>query len=217
MTLEELVQLPAVELAPRLIGWRLVREDGEERSVVEIHETEAYPGGSDRASHTRGGLRTQRNASMWLPGGHLYVFLIYGMHHCLNVVSGPEGAGEAVLIRSGRPLEGLDCMMERRRPGAPERELCLGPGRLAEALGVDRGWDGMDLRAGARLHLEPPVIEQPCRVRSGRRVGVESSGPSARLSLRYALDGSSWCSRPPIEGPLLALEGGLAQENARSR
>ena len=175
------------------------------RVVVEIHETEAYLGGPDRASHSFDGRRTDRNESMWRAGGHLYVFLIYGMHHCLNVVSGEQGAGEAVLLRAGRPVEGLS-KMKRRRPAARhERQLCSGPGRFAAALGIDRSWDGHDLRERGALWLEPPKSQPEEGIRCGPRVGVEYAGHWARRRLRFGLDPSQWRSQPPIEGPLWRL------------
>lgn len=217
MTLDELVQRPAIELAPRLIGWRLVRLEDGDRTTVEIHETEAYPGGADRASHSFDGRRTARNESMWAEGGHLYVFLVYGMHHCLNIVSGRSGEGEAVLLRAGQPLEGLERMAQRRPAARRERELCSGPGRLAQALGIDRSWDGLDLRTGSELRLEPPPDSGKNPIRRGPRVGVEYAGSWARRRLRFGLDRSYWLSQPPIEGPLVRFKDGLAQENARSR
>lgn len=212
MNLDELVRLPAVELAPRLLGWRLVRMEDGARSSIEIHETEAYPGGRDQASHSFDGRRTARNESMWADGGHLYVFLVYGMHHCLNVVSGSSGEGEAVLLRAGRVLEGLDRISRRRPTAHGETELCSGPGRLSCALGLDTAWDGFDLRTGGLLRLEPPLDRPAERIRRGPRVGVDYAGDWSRRRLRFGLAGSSFLSRPPIEGPLLPLERRLALE-----
>lgn len=215
---EELVRLPAADLATRLIGWRLVRIDDGERIAVEIHETEAYPGGSDRASHSFDGRRTPRNESMWRQGGHLYVFFVYGMHHCCNIVSGADGAGEAVLLRAGRPLEGVARMRALRTPTCRERDLCRGPGRLAAALGIDLSFDGYDLRHKGMIRLEPPLCGDVKPIRCGPRVGIDFSGRWAqRRRLRFGLQGSCWLSRPPIEGPLVRIEGLLAQEIESSR
>ena len=212
MSPRELVSLPAIELAPRLIGWRLVAHEDDATTSVEIHETEAYLGGPDRASHTFGGRRTPRNESMWLAGGHLYVYLIYGMHHCLNVVSGAAGSGEAVLIRAGAPLCGFDAMRRRRPAASRDTQLCSGPGKLAAALGIDRGWDGEALLSQGRIRLEPPGDDTPGRVRCGPRVGIPNAGSWARRRLRFGLDGSKWLSQPPIEGPLWTSAAGLAEE-----
>ena len=112
--------LPALRLAPALLGVRLVHRDARgDRRVGLIVETEAYPGGRDRASHTSRGRRTPRTESMYLAGGHAYVYRIYGLHDCLNVVSGPAESGEAVLIRAVRPVEGLEAM-RAARPGMVE-------------------------------------------------------------------------------------------------
>lgn len=211
------VTLPALELAPRLIGCLLVREvDGVRASGV-IVETEAYPGGEDEASHTRRGLRTRRNEAMWLEGGHAYVFFTYGMHWMCNVVSGAAGSGEAVLIRALRPLEGLESM-RGRRPGAADRDLCRGPARLAAALAIGPEQNGCDLltRPGCRsgrdggLRLEPPPPETPeatGRVVASPRIGIGSAGPWATRPWRFTAEPSSFLSRPLPVAPRLWRPG----------
>lgn len=101
---------PAETVARDLLGRYLVRELGGERLVLRLVETEAYLGAPDRASHAWGGRRTQRNESLYLPGGHAYVYLIYGMHYCLNAVTGKKDEGGAVLLRAGEPVEGAERM-----------------------------------------------------------------------------------------------------------
>lgn len=200
------VTLPALELAPRLIGCLLVREVEGVRTSGVVVETEAYPGGEDEASHTRRGLRTRRNEAMWLEGGHAYVYFTYGMHWMCNVVSGAAGAGEAVLIRALRPVEGLEAM-RRRRPGAADRDLCRGPARLAVALAIGPGLDGCDLlrRSGGRrgrdagLLLEPAPPDAPeatGRVVASPRVGIGSAGPWAARPWRFSADPPDFVSRP---------------------
>ncbi len=149
------LDLPAVELAPALLGTILVREVDGVRCAGRIVETEAYPGGDDLGSHSRGGRRTKRNGAMFLAGGHLYVYLIYGLHHCVNVVSGADGEGEAVLIRDVEPVEGLERMRRRRGARISDRDLCRGPGRLAEALAIDRDLDACVLGRSSGVWLEP--------------------------------------------------------------
>ena len=187
--------VPAITLAEALLGCELLRvePDGSLTGGV-IVETEAYPGGEDLASHSAGGRRTNRNASMYLAGGHLYVYLIYGMHHCLNVVSGPSDSGEAVLVRSLRPTRGLD-RMRARRDGRPDRELARGPGRLCAALGVDRGLDGRLLGSSGGVVLRPG--DTPESIVRARRVGVEYAGTWARRRWRFLYGRQSeWSSRP---------------------
>ncbi|MBA3796499.1 MAG: DNA-3-methyladenine glycosylase, partial [Chloroflexi bacterium] len=114
---------PSVELAPALLGLRLVRDTREGRSGGIIVETEAYGGPADRASHARAGL-TRRTAPMFGPPGHAYVYLVYGLHSCLNVVAEIDGVAGAVLIRAVRPVDGLELMKARRgRPGDPDARL----------------------------------------------------------------------------------------------
>ena len=142
----------AHEVAPDLLGQVLVRvfPDGS-RASVRIVEVEAY-GPDDPASHAFRG-ETPRNAVMFGPPGHLYVYFTYGMHHCMNVVTGGVAEGSAVLLRAAEPLEGEDEMVVRRGREVP-LDLCSGPGRLAQALAVDRRDDGLDLVAGDGLWLE---------------------------------------------------------------
>ncbi len=141
-------------LARRLLGQRLVRILNGRRLAGAIVEVEAYLGAEDRAAHTWGGRRTPRNESMYLPGGHAYVYFTYGMHFCLNVVCGGRDEGVAVLIRALEPTEGIQAMFARR-PGARRiTDLCSGPGKLAQALAIDRSLDGVDLRVSSRLFIE---------------------------------------------------------------
>lgn len=201
--------LPAVELAPLLLGCLLVRREGSEDGVQHrragvIVETEAYPGGEDRASHTFGGRRTVRVASMWRRGGRAYVYFTYGMHHCVNVVSGPEGSGEAVLIRAIEPCEGWARMLEARNgrrnrpPPAEPGWLCGGPARLCTALAIDRRLDGVDLAdPRSELGLEPPrrVWVGPRRLAAGPRIGVAYAGAWATRPWRFWIRGSPFVSR----------------------
>ena len=180
----------AVEMAQAVLGHRLVF-DGCEGEIV---ETEAYPGDADRASHSHLNRETRRNRSMFLAGGSVYVYFIYGMHHCLNLVSGSEGHGEAVLIRALRPLSGLDRMRARRGDVGPG-DLCRGPARLCKALGIDLALDGVRVGAETGLRIEPP-IQSPLRISKGPRIGVEYAGSWAKRHFRYACGDSSFWSRP---------------------
>jgi DNA-3-methyladenine glycosylase len=157
-----------------------------------IVETEAYLAEGDPASHSFRG-QTTRNRSMFARPGTAYVYLIYGMHHCLNVVSAAEGRGEAVLVRAVEPLEGLE-VMRARRGGVRDRDLCRGPGRLAQAFGLTREHDGLDLCRG-ELGLWSGRGEA-LEVRATPRVGIRLA---AELPLRFVAAGSPWVSgpRPP--------------------
>lgn len=190
------LQLPALRLAPALLGVRLVREDGRgRRRVGVIVETEAYPGGRDRASHTSGGRRTARTESMYLRGGHAYVYRIYGMHDCLNVVSGPAESGEAVLIRAVRPIEGLEAM-RACRPGVRDRDLARGPGRLCRAFEIDRAFDRARFGEGD-LHLEAGERVSRRSIVRVPRVGIDGAGVWAGRPWRFLCGERRWWSVPP--------------------
>ena len=135
----------ALEVAPDLLNKVLVAPDGRAGRIVEV---EAYRGADDPGSH---GFRgpTKRNATMFGPSGHLYVYFTYGMHWCANVVVETKGVAAAVLLRALTPIEGLDSMYSARGPAArTERDLCSGPAKLTQALGIDGALDGANLVSG---------------------------------------------------------------------
>lgn len=172
-----------VTLARALIGWTLC-VDGVGGVIV---ETEAYDV-DDPASHAFRGP-TPRNASMFGPPGRAYVYLSYGIHWCLNVVCRPAGEGAAVLIRALHPTRGLAAMQRRRGTQAP-RLLAAGPGRVCQALAVDRSHDGRPMDAPP-FAWHPPA--GPVAVAAGPRIGIRLA---AERPWRFALAGSPWLSRP---------------------
>ncbi|MBC7772629.1 MAG: DNA-3-methyladenine glycosylase, partial [Pyrinomonadaceae bacterium] len=151
----------SASLAVSLLGCRLVRvlDDGTRLSGI-IVETEAYTGIEDQASHAFGGRRTPRNESMYAQPGTAYVYFTYGMHFCMNVVCGDEGEPVAVLLRALEPVEGIEQMVQRRNAGRTlkvpitESQLCNGPGKLCQAMGIDRALNGVDLVTSDRLFIE---------------------------------------------------------------
>jgi len=174
---------PVVDVAPRLLGATLTAGG----VTVRLTEVEAYAGESDPGSHAFRG-RTPRTQVMFGPPGRAYVYFSYGMHWCMNVVTGPDGTASAVLLRAGAVVDGLDAAQERR-PGVRDRDLCRGPARLTRTLGVTGELDGADLLDPAsplRLHL--PAGSAP-DVRSGPRVGV--SGDGAATPWRFWVDDPS--------------------------
>ncbi len=205
-----------------MLGTLLVREDEAGRRVGRIVETEAYGGPEDLASHARFGS-TVRNAVMGGPAGIAYVYLVYGMYDCLNVVTGVPGSPSAVLIRAVEPLAGVDVMraarlaVERRRrrvrEGAatvaardrlaaiPDRHLARGPGLVGACFGVDRTWTGVDLCApSSALRLEPDPTAADGRaatpIVAGPRVGVGYAGEAwASVPWRFSLAGHPSVSR----------------------
>jgi DNA-3-methyladenine glycosylase len=172
------------EIAPELIGARLL-VDGVGGTIVEL---EAYDH-EDPAAHGYGNRRTARNASMFLPGGHAYVYRSYGIHWCLNLVCGDEGEASAVLIRALEPTHGLERMRERR--GLDDlRLLCAGPGRLCQALGVTRDHDGLPLD---RPPFELTPRSRPVGIVRGPRIGITKA---VEQPWRYGLAGSRYLSKP---------------------
>ncbi len=172
--LRELLEGSADQVARRLLGARLISEFDGERTVGVIVETEAYLGSEDPASHAAARIgRTRRNASMFGPAGHAYVYLIYGMHWCMNVVTGSEDDPSAVLLRALDPIEGRE-VMSRRRHG--RREIASGPGRLAQALRIDGSCDGTDLS------------REPLTLAGGWSVAAASVGVSPRIGVKRADD-----------------------------
>jgi DNA-3-methyladenine glycosylase len=172
------------DVAPELIGAQLY-VDGVGGVIVEV---EAYDH-EDPAAHGFGNRRTERNASMFLSGGHAYVYRSYGIHWCLNLVCGDEGVAGAVLLRALKPTRGIYEMRGRRGLGEI-RLLCAGPGRLCQALGVTRAHDG--------LRLDEPPFELRSRMREGEvvtgpRIGITKA---ADVPWRFGLAGSRYLSRP---------------------
>lgn len=186
----------AVDLAPRLLGCVLARRLPAGRWLAgRIVETEAYPGGADTASHSAGGRRTARNESMWREGGHLYVYFTYGLHWCVNLVTGPEGSGEAVLVRAVEPLVGIEAM-RRNRPGRSDRDLARGPARLCRAFRIDGRLDGIrvDVPGSPVVLWGPPRGADPVRIRRGARIGIEGHGVWSRRRWRFWVAGSRFVS-----------------------
>lgn len=157
-----------------LLGCVLVSDLGD-RVAVRLVEVEAYRGLDDPASHCYRG-RTDRNAVMFGPAGHLYVYFVYGMHFCANVVSCTDGVPGAVLLRAAEVVDGLAAARQRRPAARSHAELARGPARLTGVLGLDRGQNGVDLtdpESPVRLYAGEPVPDD--EVRTGPRVGVATA------------------------------------------
>jgi DNA-3-methyladenine glycosylase len=164
----------------------LVHETTDGKTSGLITETEAYIGIDDPACHTFQGRNSERVRSMYLDGGHAYVYLIYGMHWCFNVVTMDQNSPEAVLIRAVRPLEGIDLMFHRRHL-ADTKNLTDGPGKLCEAFGINRSCDGLDLTMGQLYIQAAPRYVSDEEVEVTGRIGITSSGDAAHWPLRFLL------------------------------
>ena len=181
----------AVDVLPaarRLLGCELVADTDDGAVRVRVVEVEAYRGADDPGSHCYRG-RTARNAVMWGPAGHLYVYFVYGMHFCANVTCLGEGEAGAVLLRAGEVTTDLSVAFARRPTARRPADLARGPARLAALLGLDRSHNGVDvtdLGSPVRLLAAPPV--DPGQVRTGPRVGVAAAH---ERPWRFWLAGSS--------------------------
>ena len=181
----EVLAGPVEEVAPLLLG--AVLRHGE--VAVRITEVEAYAGPRDPASHAFRGP-TPRNAVMFGPPGHLYLYFSYGMHWAANVVCGPDGTAGGCLLRAGQVVEGAE-LARVRRHGAPERDLARGPGRLTQALGLTPEHRGTDLFADGPVRLVPRDDATPIEVATGPRVGVSRA---ADVPWRFWVAGSRYVS-----------------------
>ena len=183
----ERYEIGAAALAEELLGKILVAPNGSGRIV----ETEAYGGKKDSASHGSKGM-TPRNEVMFGPPGHLYVYFTYGMHFCANVVAGKDGECAAVLLRALAPIEGISRMYKARKKARQEKDLCSGPAKLTQALGINKSHNGADLTTGKGLYIyEEPDYVLPRHKRTGR-IGISTAKD---LKWRYLLPNDPNISR----------------------
>ena len=183
---------PALEVAKDLLGCYLVHVTPEGRVAGRIVETEAYLGTVDRASHSFSGVPTERTRAMFGEKGRAYVYRIYGLHWCLNVVAGPVGTPQAVLIRALEPVEGIETM-RGRQPDCPanrlDAALCRGPGKLCRALAITGRHYDADLR-GDELFLTSGRLARSERIAASARIGVDYAGDDALKPYRFFIAGN---------------------------
>ena len=182
-----------VEVAKSLIGKKIIRNISGNFFCAKIVETEAYLGLEDRACHSYGGRITDRNKTLYLPGGHIYVYLIYGMYDLLNIVTRDEEHPEAVLIRGVEPLENLDGISKNRFGKAYEelstyqrKNLSNGPGKLSMAIGINRSLNGKVLSKDYLYIGEGEEVPEKDLVIT-KRIGIDYAGEDADLPLRFCL------------------------------
>jgi DNA-3-methyladenine glycosylase len=183
----------ALTVARELLGKRLVRVVDDQRISGLIVEVEAYIGEDDAACHAACG-RTSRNEVMYGPPGRAYVYFIYGMHHCLNVVTEEEGFPAAVLIRALEPLEGLE-IMRCHRPGKPDRELTNGPAKLCQALAIERNFNGVDLCTSEVLFIEEGQRVARQEIGASPRIGIKADELARSVPWRFYVKGNDFVSR----------------------
>ena len=180
------------EVARNLLGQVLVRESEEGIAAGIIVETEAYLGKKDDAAHSYKGA-TERVRVLFGEKGAAYIYLIYGIYHCLNIASGPAGEPECVLIRALEPVEGLE-LMARRRGTEKVRDLCRGPGRLCQALAIGRSLYGADVTKPGPLYIREG--RRPEKILSTPRIGIEYAFHTKDEPWRYIVSGSPFVSGP---------------------
>ena len=175
---------PVDQVAPDLLGRHLRHGP----VTLRITEVEAYGGPEDSASHARHG-RTARNGTIWGPPGRAYLYFCYGVHWMLNVATGQEGQPAAVLIRGAEVVLGLETVLRRRQAARATAALCAGPGKVAQALGLDRSFDGQDLLAAGGLELR--LGEPAATILAGRRLGIGFARPEDQARAWRFADGGS--------------------------
>lgn len=185
-----------MELARKLLGCLLVHRTTDGVAGGMIVETEAYVGAVDKACHAYRN-RSERTEIMYHDGGYAYVYFIYGMHHCFNVVTGPEGEGNAVLIRALEPVLGID-LMQRRRNTKMLQNLCSGPGKVCHAMGITKNEYGMDLCSA----------DSPLRLIKFRHFTDELIASSPRINVAYAEEAATWPWRFYVKAnPYVSVKG----------
>jgi DNA-3-methyladenine glycosylase len=190
----------ALTVAKDLLGKQLVHETDDYRVVGKIVETEAYMGPIDKASHAYGGRRTNRNEVMYHKGGISYVYLIYGMYHCFNVVTEPKGKASAVLVRAVEPIDGIE-HMSRLRYGAevsclsPKQKLglCNGPGKLCISLDIGRSENGLDL-CGSTLYIYE-IHNEPFTIKASPRINIDYAEEYIDKPWRFYIEENKYVSK----------------------
>lgn len=186
-----------LQISRDLLGKVLVTQNGKEYSAGMIVETEAYMGEADRAAHVYGGKRTKRTETMYGEAGHAYIYLCYGIHHMLNVVTNKINVPKAVLIRALEPLEGIDLMIQRRRKKKFDETITRGPGSLCSAMGIHYQQDGTALW-GNEIWIEDRGTVVPSEsIIPGTRIGVAYAGEDALLPYRFWIKDNRYVSKFP--------------------
>lgn len=188
----------AVLVARELLGKHVYTQINGEITGGVIVETEAYQGPEDRGSHAYNNRKTPRNEIMFGAGGVTYMYICYGIHDMLNVVTGAEGTSHAVLIRAVEPTVGLELMRERRQVFNEDARLCRGPGALAKALGLVKAHNGIDLQEDTIWIEDRGELDTESEIISSARVGMNFDGPYKTIPWRFYIKGNRNVSRPHV-------------------
>jgi DNA-3-methyladenine glycosylase len=192
-------QTDVVAIARQLIGKIVVTNIGGQITSGRIVETEAYVAFTDKASHAYNGKRTARNEHMYAAAGTAYIYICYGMHQMLNVVTNKKDVPDAVLIRALEPIEGIDIMLLRTGKSTPDFTLTKGPGNVGKALGIYKAHSGVHLLNDEIFIKEDSAfIVTPDMIGSSKRIGVHYAGEDALLPYRFYLKGNKYVSAKPV-------------------
>lgn len=190
-----------LKVAKNLLGKILVHRQAGQELAGKIVEVEAYIGAIDKAAHTYNNRRTNRTEVMFGPGGYAYIYLIYGMYYCMNVVTGREGEGTAVLIRALEPIKGIEQMAQNRYkeslahlPKSKIIGLTNGPGKLCQALGITKENYGDDL-TGHRLYICQGEKQETLNIKSSKRINIDYAEEAKDFEWRFFLKGNSYVSK----------------------
>lgn len=189
-------QRTAIEVAQDTLGLILVHDTKEGITKGKIVEVEAYMGPQDAASHSFKNIKTSRTNIQYGKGGYAYIYLIYGMYYCFNIVTNIKEIPEVVLVRALEPIEGI-ALMEHRRKTANLKNLCSGPGKLCGALGIDKTNYGMDL-CGEQLYLETPVRQEAFEIVASKRINIDYAGEAKDYLWRYTIKDNKYISQKII-------------------
>ena len=180
---------PTIEIAKSLLGMELYTRDTRDQVcggvIVEVEAYHSAPSFGDEACHCFRG-KTQRNEVMFLTGGHCYVYLIYGIHQCVNIVTEEEGIGAAVLIRAIAPFKGLEIIRSRREGTRNDMRLCSSPGNVSSALGITAHYNGLDLLSSNKIWIRQGSSSSPSEIETSTRVGISKA---AHLPWRFFIRG----------------------------
>jgi DNA-3-methyladenine glycosylase len=189
-------QQDALVVAQKLIGKLLVRKLQGTEVISQIVETEAYIGPEDKGCHAYQNKRTKRTEVMFSSGGHAYIYLIYGMYYCFNVVASVKDKPEAVLIRAVEPIAGTDIIRENRAIKSKKlAALTNGPGKLCQALNLDKKLNGYNLISGDELYLTDDNTEQNCQIVSTKRINIDYAEEYRDTPWRFYLKGNPFVSK----------------------
>ena len=192
--LSEYLRPPFAVVRDILLGATLCTRIGGKFCSGKIVELEMYMGDCDRACHAYPNKKTPRNCVMFGPGGHAYVYFVYGMHNMFNVVIGPSGTANAILIRALEPIDGIETMTRRCGKVAP-KNLCSGPAKLTVAMGITTKHNGLDLTRGDKIWIESRTGSKP-KIQAGPRIGVDYAGADADIPWRFIIKDNPFVSCP---------------------